>query len=100
MFIIAIMNTRVKKGEVSMSKITFLGAGSTVFAKNVLGDSMTVPALQDFEFALFDIDHERLKDSQVILNNIKKNLNSSVRIVTYTNRKEAFSNAKYVINEI
>ena len=44
-----------------MAKITFLGAGSSVFAKNVLGDCMGVPALQDFEFALFDIDHERLK---------------------------------------
>ena len=43
-----------------MSKITFLGAGSTVFAKNVLGDCLLTPALQGFEIALFDIDHERL----------------------------------------
>src|SRR5699024_2842942 len=83
-----------------MAKITFLGAGSTVFAKNVLGDSMTVPALQDFEFALFDIDHERLKDSEIMLNNIKKNLNSTVKIVAYTDRKEALRGAKYVINAI
>src|SRR5699024_12388236 len=55
---------------------------------------------QDFEFALYDIDHERLKDSEIILNNIKKNLNSSVRIVTYTDRKEALRDAKYVINAI
>lgn len=83
-----------------MSKITFLGAGSTVFAKNVLGDCMTVSALQDFEFALFDIDHERLKDSEIMLNNIKKNLKSSVNIVAYTNRKSALQGAKYVINAI
>lgn len=43
-----------------MSKITFLGAGSTVFAKNVLGDTMLTPALQGYELALFDINHERL----------------------------------------
>jgi len=55
-----------------MNKITFLGAGSTVFAKNVLGDCMTVDALQDFEFALFDIDEERLKDSEMMLNNLKR----------------------------
>lgn len=83
-----------------MNKITFLGAGSTVFVRNVLGDSMTVPALQGFEFALFDIDHERLKDSEVILNNIKKNLKSDVNIVAYTDRKEALRDAKYVINAI
>jgi alpha-galactosidase/6-phospho-beta-glucosidase family protein len=37
-------------------KITFLGAGSTVFARNVLGDCMCTPALQDAEIALYDID--------------------------------------------
>ncbi|WP_318615610.1 alpha-glucosidase/alpha-galactosidase [Sporosarcina sp. YIM B06819] len=83
-----------------MSKITFLGAGSTVFAKNVLGDCMRVDALQHFEFALFDIDHERLKDSEQMLNNIKKNIGSTVNIVSYTDRKEALRNAKYVINAI
>lgn len=85
---------------IDMSKITFLGAGSTIFAKNILGDSMTVPALQNFEFALFDIDHERLKDSEIMLNNIKKNLNSTVKLVTYTERKEALRGATYVINAI
>lgn len=83
-----------------MSKITFLGAGSTVFAKNVLGDCMTVEALQDFEFALFDIDEERLNDSELMLNNLKKNLNSKVTIKSYHNRKEALRDAKYVINAI
>lgn len=83
-----------------MKKITFLGAGSTVFVKNLLGDSMTVPALQEFEFALFDIDPQRLKDSEIILNNIKKNLNSDIKIVKYSDRKEALRGAKYVINAI
>ncbi|MCZ2258507.1 alpha-glucosidase/alpha-galactosidase [Sporosarcina sp. G11-34] len=83
-----------------MSKITFLGAGSSIFAKNVLGDCMRVEALQDFEIALFDIDHERLKDSEQMLNNIKKNLESTVTIVSYTDRKEALRDAKYVINAI
>ncbi|MCG7337908.1 alpha-glucosidase/alpha-galactosidase [Staphylococcus sp. ACRSN] len=83
-----------------MSKITFLGAGSTVFAKNVLGDCMTVDALQDFEFALFDIDEERLRDSELMLNNLKKNLNSTVKVTAYHNRKDALRGAKYVINAI
>ncbi|RIP34790.1 alpha-glucosidase/alpha-galactosidase [Staphylococcus gallinarum] len=83
-----------------MSKITFLGAGSTVFAKNVLGDCMTVDALQDFEFALFDIDEERLRDSERMLNNLKQNLNSTVKVTAYHDRKAALSGAKYVINAI
>ncbi|NLK11347.1 MAG: alpha-glucosidase/alpha-galactosidase, partial [Staphylococcus equorum] len=77
-----------------------LGAGSTVFAKNVLGDCMTVDALQDFEFALFDIDKERLKDSEMMLNNLKQNMNSTITIKVYQNRKAALSRAKYVINAI
>lgn len=83
-----------------MSKITFLGAGSTVFAKNVLGDCMTVSALQGFEFALFDIDREKLKDSEMMLKNLKESLGSTVKVVTYTDRKEALRGAKYVINAI
>ncbi|MFS0750436.1 alpha-glucosidase/alpha-galactosidase [Oceanobacillus sp. 1P07AA] len=83
-----------------MSKITFLGAGSTVFTKNVLGDCMTVEALQDFEFALFDINQERLQDSEMMLNNMKANMNSTVTIKAYQDRKEALRGAKYVINAI
>ncbi|MEF3329332.1 alpha-glucosidase/alpha-galactosidase [Oceanobacillus oncorhynchi] len=83
-----------------MSKITFLGAGSTVFAKNVLGDCMTVDALQDFEFALFDINEERLQDSEMMLNNLKKSLNATVTVKAYQDRKEALRGAKYVINAI
>jgi len=83
-----------------MPKITFLGAGSTVFAKNVLGDCMLTPALQDFEIALFDIDHERLKDSENMLNNLKLTCGSKNVIKSYTDRKEALRGAKYVINAI
>ena len=83
-----------------MSKITFLGAGSTVFAKNILGDCMTVDALQDFEFALYDIDEERLNDSEMMLNNLKNGMNSTVTVKSYKNRKEALRGEKYVINAI
>lgn len=83
-----------------MSKITFIGAGSTVFAKNVLGDCMQTPALQGFELALFDIDPIRLKDSENMLNNIKKTSGSTCVITSYSDRKEALRGAKYVINAI
>ncbi len=83
-----------------MVKITFMGAGSTVFAKNVLGDCMLTPSLQNFEFALYDIDEQRLRDSENMLNNLKASLGSSVTIRAYQNRKEALRGAKYVVNAI
>lgn len=46
-----------------MPKITFLGASSTVFAKNVLGDAMLQPSLHDAEIALYDTDPKRLIDA-------------------------------------
>ncbi len=42
-----------------MPKITFLGAGSTVFARNLLGDILTFPELHESTITLFDIDAER-----------------------------------------
>ncbi|MFP7296741.1 alpha-glucosidase/alpha-galactosidase [Neobacillus niacini] len=83
-----------------MSKITFMGAGSTVFAKNVLGDCMFVPALEGFEFALYDIDKQRLQDSENMLTNLKNHYQKNIKIKSYDNRKDALRGAKYVINAI
>ena len=90
----------LKGRELLMSKITFLGAGSTVFAKNVLGDVMLTPSLQGFELALFDIDPTRLKESEIILKNVCEAVGSSCRIVAYHNRKEALKGATYIVNAI
>ena len=87
-----------------MAKITFMGAGSTVFARNVLGDCMCSPALRDSEIALYDIDRQRLEDSEIILNAINKNVNEGrAQIKTYLgveNRKEALRNATFVVDAI
>lgn len=83
-----------------MSKITFLGAGSTVFVKNVLGDVMLTEALQGFELALFDIDAERLRDSERLLGSLAKSLGSRCAVKAYSDRKAALRGAKYVINAI
>lgn len=85
-------------------KITFMGAGSTVFAKNVLGDCMCTPALCESEIALYDIDKSRLEESKIILSAINKNINNNrAKIKTYLgveNRKEALKGADFVINAI
>ncbi len=94
----------VKGMKRSMVKITFMGAGSTVFARNVLGDCMCTPALRDAEIALYDIDAVRLEESAIILNAINKNINEQrATIKTYLgveNRKEALRGANFVVNAI
>ncbi|MED4370173.1 alpha-galactosidase MelA [Bacillus licheniformis] len=83
-----------------MTKIAFIGAGSTIFAKNVLGDCLMVPAVNGFEFALYDIDPKRLKESKDMLEHLKNRYNDTVSIRAYDDRKEALAGAKYVINAI
>jgi len=86
-----------------MPKITFMGAGSTVFAKNVLGDSMMTPALENSVIALYDIDANRLNESKLMLDNINRNIGGKATIQAYLgveNRKEALRGANYVVNAI
>ena len=86
-----------------MPKITFMGAGSTVFAKNVLGDSMVTPALEESTIALYDIDAKRLEESYLMLTAINNNYGNKARIEKYCgveNRKAALRGANYVVNAI
>lgn len=87
-----------------MIKITFMGAGSTVFAKNVLGDCMCTPALQNAEIALYDIDEKRLEESEILLHAINKNINESRAVIKgyhgVENRKAALKDANFVVNAI
>ena len=85
-------------------KITFMGAGSTIFARNVIGDCMCTPALCESEFALYDIDEQRLKESEIILSAINRNINEGkAKITTYlgeAQRKDALRGASFVVNAI
>ncbi len=85
-------------------KITFMGAGSTVFVRNIIGDSMCTPSLRESEFALYDIDAKRLEESKIILDALNKNINESrATVKTYLgveNRKSALEGAAFVINAI
>ena len=87
-----------------MLKITFMGAGSTVFAKNVLGDIMLRESLRECEIALYDIDGARLEESYLLISTLNKNINEGrARVKKYLgveNRKEALRGAKFVINAI
>lgn len=84
-----------------MIKITFIGAGSTIFAKNILGDVMLTPSLQNSELAIFDIDNVRLEESEKMLKAINANSNNNrANIKKYTDRKEALRDATFVVNAI
>ena len=84
-------------------KLSFLGAGSTIFARNVIGDCMCSEVLRDSVFALYDIDGERIEESRTILEAIRKNCGGYGRIECYVgeeNRKEALRGADFVVNAI
>jgi alpha-galactosidase len=87
-----------------MAKITFMGAGSTVFAKNVLGDAMLTPCLQDAEIALYDIDADRLDESYLLITKLNENINENrAKISKYLgveNRKDALRGADFVVDAI
>jgi len=90
--------------ECLMPKITFLGAGSTVFAKALLGDSLLTPALWGSHIALYDIDGTRLKESKQMIDTLNENINQGrARISGHLgegNRRRALKDANYVINAV
>jgi alpha-galactosidase len=81
-------------------KITFIGAGSTVFAKNLLVDILSFPELADSQICLFDVDAERLQTSEVVAKRIAQALRIQPKIETTTDRSRAFDGATYAINMI
>ena len=87
-----------------MAKITFIGAGSTIFAKNVLGDCMLTESLWDSEIALYDIDAVRLKESGDMLDAMNKKINNGrAKITSYCGvekRKDAIKNADFIVTAI
>ena len=84
-------------------KITFMGGGSTVFARNVIGDCMCSEALRESVFALYDIDAGRLEESRTILEAMGRTLGGFGKIECYVGveqRKDALRGADFVVNAI
>jgi alpha-galactosidase len=80
-----------------MPKITFIGAGSTVFAKNLLGDILSFPELQNASISLFDIDGERLRSSEIVAHKVAEALGAQPTIEATTDRRRALDGADYAI---
>ncbi|MBE6633965.1 MAG: alpha-glucosidase/alpha-galactosidase [Ruminococcaceae bacterium] len=85
-------------------KVTFMGAGSTVFSKNVLGDTMLCEAFHDMEIALYDIDQTRLEESYLLIRKLNQAINEGRATVKkylgVEQRKDALRNADFVVNAI
>lgn len=84
----------------SPRKITFIGAGSTVFAKNLIGDILSFPELADSTICLYDIDESRLKTSEIVAKRIAQTLGAPSPIEVTTDRSRALDGASYAINMI
>ena len=85
-------------------KVTFMGAGSTVFSKNVLGDTMMCDDFHDVEIALYDIDKDRLEESYLLISAMNQSINEGRATVKkylgVDQRKDALRGATFVVNAI
>lgn len=80
-----------------MPKITFIGAGSTVFTKNLLGDILSFPSLADSTISLHDINPDRLRTSEIVAHKVMRSLGVDAKIESTTDRRAALAGADFVI---
>ena len=78
-------------------KITFIGAGSTIFVKNILGDVFHREALKTAHIALMDIDPTRLEESHIVVRKLMDSAGASGKITCHTQQKEALEDADFVV---
>ena len=83
-----------------MAKITFIGAGSTVFARNLLHDLFLFPELRDSTISLMDINPERLADTEAVAKRLAAQAGAKPTIETHADRRQALDGADYAINMI
>lgn len=80
-----------------MTKIAFIGAGSTVFAKNLMGDILSFSELADVTLALMDIDADRLRTSEIVAHKVARTVGAHPIIEATTDRRAALTGADFVI---
>ena len=80
-----------------MVKIAFVGAGSTIFMKNIVGDALLTPSLSEAEFALMDIDAERLAESEAVARAMIASTGAGATVTATTDRRVALDGAGFVV---
>lgn len=84
----------------SRPRIAFVGAGSTVFAKNLLGDILSFPELAGADIRLFDINQERLDVTGQVARRVAQTVGANPTVLSTTERQRALDGADFVINMI
>ena len=84
----------------SNPKVTFIGAGSSVFMKNIVGDLLHRPALAGARIALMDINPQRLEESAIIAGKLIQTLGVPATIETFTDQRPALEAADIDIAEL
>ncbi|MCA9990932.1 MAG: alpha-glucosidase/alpha-galactosidase, partial [Anaerolineales bacterium] len=80
-----------------MTKITFIGAGSTVFARDLLNDIFSFPELTEVTIHLHDIDSERLETSRIVAEHVARKHHAHPTLQSGTDRRAALDGADYVV---
>lgn len=80
-----------------MTKLAFIGAGSTIFMKNIVGDMLHFPALADARIALMDIDATRLEESRIVAEKMIAAMGTRAMVETTTDRSRALDGADFVV---
>ena len=80
-----------------MTKLTFIGAGSTIFMKNIVGDMLHFEALKDATIALMDIDTTRLAESELVAKKMIATMGTGAKVETYTDQRRALEGADFVV---
>ena len=80
-----------------MTKIAFMGAGSTIFMKNIVGDALHFPALRDATFALMDIDTDRLAESEIVARRMVEAKGTNAKVEATTDQRQALDGADFVV---
>ena len=83
-----------------MPQITFLGAGSVVFTRQLITDLLRFPDLPTLDIALHDIHDERLEVARLTVLNVARQLGRDVRVTASADRRAALAEADFVINMI
>jgi alpha-galactosidase len=83
-----------------VTKVAFIGAGSVVFTRNLLGDILGFPELRDIEIALHDIDPERLETAQAMARHVARESGAKPVISTHLDRRDALAGADFVLNMV
>src|SRR5579872_4016749 len=86
-----------RKGSMTGPRIAFIGAGSTIFMKNIVGDILQRPAISGATIALMDVNPERLEESAIVAGKMIATLGVAARIEIHADRRKALDKADFVV---